>query len=303
MALIGLAILVIFISKESASQVTLLGSLERLNNLDSSIQKSLRDIFYANANIKISGNKTQVVFTENISNSQFFSYNISLFNLTTHIRSEFPNIPIYFNLTNGILDAPRELHLMILPNLIDYHHDFANKKIKILPQALNVNGYHFIINITNPAVSTVNCEGTITPGNFYFRIEAYSPDGINSCEKLHSIDPKKTSTIDIVSSPNPKVSINIDNPAFVTITNNDVYNITVTSEIILNNTFNKGSIKVTQNSYTIDFISEFGLYSSQGTLLQKYRTSLGLYKTRTVTLYNKLINSETVLDEVDEGDK
>lgn len=261
LALIGLAVLIATLSKESTSQVIIFGSLERLNNLDSSIKKSLVDIFQVNSGINISGNDTSVVFTENIPNNMA-NYNSSMYNFKIFTEQNYKNIEL--NITN--LSA--ELKLIIHPHLIGYFHDFNNKKIKILPQALNVEGY--FLNFSIPTTDQLICNGSIISGNLYFSIEATTNN--NRCNQLFKIDPTLVNDFSITSN----IIIRVENPAFVTITNSNANTITLTSMIILNMTDSKGFIKVRypENIYRIDFLKE-----------------LDLYKKDTATLYTRLINS------------
>jgi len=269
LTLIGLGILILSISKESTSQVIIVGSLERLNNLDSSIKKSLNEIFNKNSGISISGNNSEVIFNENISNNML-NYNLSMYNFKKITESNFKNVEL--NTTN--LSA--ELHLIVHPNLIDYSHDFNNKKIKILPQALNVNGYFF--NITIPASGDLICNGARENGSFSFRIQASTTN--NKCDNVYSLNPTKTSSIDVTSD----INIKLQNPAFATITSTNSNVINVKTAIILNTTINSGSIKVKypDNIYKIDFLKE-----------------IGIYKRDTATLYTRLMNSSSISHQCD----
>lgn len=141
-----------------------IGALDNINNLDSSLKNSIKELFLAYSNMSVKMIGTNVTFNETLIN------NISNFQISLSYLKSFTETN--YNIASlNITDLNESLPLIIMPHRIEYKHNYSNKEIIITPEEVNFNGYHFIVsNVINATCGY----SSYSSGNFIFKLDSNS---------------------------------------------------------------------------------------------------------------------------------
>ena len=196
-------------SLESKNRVADMGVLDRVFDIDHSIQKSLRRIFIIDSGLDISITNYSISFLEplppNTQDEVFKSDNARFKTYVENANRDNPKITI----NNTKFAENLTLHLK--PHNIIYTHPegFGNEEIDIVPEEVNMKGYNFTINVT---------EIILNP--------AFTWDIINECtlgdEGCIKFNILVTSTLDLSESDSKNLNATQDNQLTIHLTSGDV---------------------------------------------------------------------------------
>lgn len=177
--ILTLAILIFNTAQKSEEIVTKLAVIDRVYELDNSMQESLSDIFELKSGILVNMTKTSISFIEELPNTHSSQFNSSMNSFKRFVEHNFSNV----NITTD--DVASRLPLAIMPYGITYEHvNFGNKKIRVTPAAINFNGYSVYMTV-NENISS--CNWNTKPGSFNFSAEVRGSAG--SCVNSILISP------------------------------------------------------------------------------------------------------------------
>ena len=149
-----LAILISGSFQKSELAMSNIGALDRIYDLDISIQNILKNLFYSGSGISLEVDSINnfVSFEENLPNKNSAIFNFTVLDFKNFTELNFNNVSL--NLARIV----KELPLVILPYDIEYKHlNFGERTIEITPKSINFNKYEVFLvpygNITScPAV-------------------------------------------------------------------------------------------------------------------------------------------------------
>ena len=201
-ALFTLVIIVYSTTFQDDKRIAEIGALDNINNLDSSLKNSIKELFLAYSNMAVGTLGTNISFNETLVN------NISDFQISLSYLKNFTETN--YNIASlNITDLNESLPLIIMPQRIEYKHNYSNREVIITPEELNFNGYHFLI--TN--VNNATCDSaSYTNGSFILKLDSNSlttaqfPD----CDFDLSINPNVKNTFSIGSSGPYQNSVTIE---------------------------------------------------------------------------------------------
>ncbi len=142
--------------EKSRIQMAELSSIDRLYNLDNSIQTGFSKIFHNKSGISVSINETTVTFEERLPN-QNPTFNNKITSYEDYIESNYENIEID---TSSLIN---ELPLVIMPHNITFSHNIQRNRIYVKPTTINIEGYKVLFEdqrICN-VIDTPNPEGLL----------------------------------------------------------------------------------------------------------------------------------------------
>ena len=135
-ALFTLVIIVYSTTFQDDKRIAEIGALDNINNLDSSLKNSIKELFLAYSNMAVGTLGTNISFNETLVN------NISDFQISLSYLKNFTETN--YNIASlNITDLNESLPLIIMPQRIEYKHNYSNREVIITPEELNFNGYHF----------------------------------------------------------------------------------------------------------------------------------------------------------------
>jgi len=145
LTLISLTLLFSSTEKKFSNDV----AIERVKNLDESLQKSLADIFVLHSGITIDI-KSKIVIEEKIPNANAADFKEVISEFESYLENNSEEIDL------DIDGITKELRLRILPhNIIYSHKDYGQKIIQITPSSLNYKSYEFWFNTTSGDFSQI----------------------------------------------------------------------------------------------------------------------------------------------------
>lgn len=204
-----------------------LGSMERVYDIDSSVQQGLKNIFYDQTDINLGINDRKVYFEENFPHEEgwwkgmwewvhciFFGrcpFQEQIDEFEAYIEDQGPE-----DIELDLGAVKESLPLVIKPHSITYKHlPYPGNKIEVLPEELNFNKYQVWIR-TDQEVNTENCEFPTAAegGDFWAEIDVDSKG--TGCYFNNIIDPCQTNTFTIIENQshvsNREIDIKIGSP-------------------------------------------------------------------------------------------
>lgn len=234
-----LAILIYHNTASTEERFADLGKLERLHDLDSSIQKCLKDIFNNKSGISLSVNNDIVSFEEDLPNGNATSFSNYLNDFKDFVEKNNTNIEL------NITEITDKLPLVILPQNITYQHEnFGGDTIKIIPSQINFKGYEVYVTLNRNVTS---CNWDTDPGTFNLTVTAVGTSG--SCTDSRLIDAAVTNTVDINGG---GVDVDVSDGGQLTI--NTDYSISLRTDVLLIKTDEQ--VKVAYKEGTINIVFE-----------------------------------------------
>ncbi|MFH2028666.1 MAG: hypothetical protein ABIJ08_05980 [Nanoarchaeota archaeon] len=211
MVVLALAILIFNDQLKSEEIVTKLSLVDRVYDLDSSLQQSMADIFHIKSNISINMSNTSIMFTEKIPNSGRSNFNNSMISFKKFVESNISNINITID------DVIARLPLIIMPYNITFESD-GQTGINVIPRELNFMGYSISILLSENVTS---CNNNIQAGTFNLSVYVYGQNE-NKCEYSLLIDATAENEISvngnelIIDVTNNRLSISLNNETSMT---------------------------------------------------------------------------------------
>ena len=230
-ALFVLVVIVYSTTFQEDKRIAEIGSLDNLNNLDSSLKNSIKELFLTYSNINVNFVETNVSFNETIPNN-ITDFRVTLNNLKSLTESNFNIVSL------NISDINDSRPIIIMPNRITYSHNFTKKEITIVPEEVNFNGYHITIKNINNA--TCAASTALTSGSFIFKLDTdpvIYAQSTPECDINTAIDPNQRTYVVIGSYvQGDVVTIEINNGGVAKLqyiqSTNNIINVTTT--VLLN---------------------------------------------------------------------
>ena len=182
-----LAVLIFHNAQKAEEIIGKLIVLDRVYDLDNSIQKSVSDIFMIKSGISINITNNSVFFEEILPNDNLELLNSSMFGFKNFVENNISNI----NLT---ITNVEELPLIVIPQRITYAHKDNWSNVEVVPESMNFNGYSLIIDTDK----NVSCVWDVNSGSLNFSLEVRG-DVINCDFTSEMIDPSVENEIRIDS--------------------------------------------------------------------------------------------------------
>ena len=247
LVLLSLSLLIFHNAQKAEETINHIIVLDRVYELDNSLQKSLSKIFNLKSGILINKTNDSISFQEDLPNTNSNSFTSSMNSFKGFIESNFSNI----NLT--IENITTELPLQITPyNIIYKHINFGDRQIRVTPEQINFNGYSIEM-IINTNVTSCNWN-TGSSGSFTFSISVKNQEGLG-CSNSFSIDP---SGIDELTTNSGAVNIkNEDGILSISIDDASGINANVKTTILADTS--SSEIEYPEKIIKIDF-NELGIY-------------------------------------------
>ena len=236
-------------SRERTSEV---GVIDRVNDIELSIKKSLKDIFDLEANINVTVDGKNVIFNEELPNDEDDDFRDAMDNFKAYLELEFKENP------KGKINATKitdKLPLTIKPNSITYTHPegFGGKEINIIPEEFNFNAYELDFNTKGQSSGNLNQdEGHIcSSGSSCIQLIIKTNSNLKFNE---SVDMGVNNKL-ILDIGGGTIVIKIQNPGILIIENN-AGKVEVKSKVYLNKFDNKRiSISYPENIIEVDLSS------------------------------------------------
>ncbi|MBU0629262.1 MAG: hypothetical protein KKC75_08810 [Nanoarchaeota archaeon] len=250
---LSLAILVFHNAQKSEILVSKLAVLDRVYELDTSIQQSLRDIFYLKSGISVNITEDSIIFQESLPNPNKESFNASMTSFKRFIESNLSNV----NISIGSIVS--QLPLTIQPNSIIYKHvDFGDKQIEVIPEQINFEGYSIQMIINKNVTS---CSWDTESGSFTLSIIVTGPNGAE-CSGSQPIDPSEENEVNIN---NEDIEINIESNVLSISIDDDSTTADVQTTILTGNS--EGYIEYDWPVVSISF-ADFGISKQSKTRIR-----------------------------------
>ena len=164
-----LAILIFHSAQQSEDIVTRLSLLDRVYDLDNSIQQSLGDLFYIKSGISVNITNNSISFEERLPSTNAGIFNASMKSFKGFIESNFS----FVNMT--IDELVGQVPVEIVPYGITYKHvNFGGKQIMVVPQQINFKGYNVYMLISDNVSS---CVWSTIDGSFDFTVDVVGQNG------------------------------------------------------------------------------------------------------------------------------
>ena len=236
-SLLSFIIIIFATNYQEDKRVLEIGSIDKINTLDSSAQNSLKKIFEFFSNINASLDDSDV---ENVKISDALPNNINTFrtylnDFKIFVEQNFPYISINTSELNDTVP------LIVLPDRISYYHSNADNnmlnRIIVSPEELSLNsrlkGYHFIISnlITANCNELLDLLDTSVPRYFVIKFDA-STNTAPGCSQNLVVNPDKNNKFFIGAYPD-FFTIEIKNGGVATIENNQGGVANVTTILLL----------------------------------------------------------------------
>lgn len=187
----------LFVTQMQRENFFVQGSIDRIVNLDASIQKSITDLFKEHSGIAIAISSNNITITENLP-PDFSTFNSKLSSFKSFVEDELSAVTIDAN----IQDMP----LNLTPKGIVYNHSSAAGKVAIQRADL---AFAFEIKFTFPQGEEGACPMEWSPPIGSLRVKISAEDVLSSCESEILIDPAQLSEAVITHSRgNIRVRIN-----------------------------------------------------------------------------------------------
>lgn len=238
------AVLIYKNSLQASERTAEIGVLDRVFDIDTSVQESLKELFTLKSGIILTKNNLTVSIKEDLPNGNSAAFEADMEDFKEFVESKFDDNPkVKLNITK----ITEELPLDIKPNNIKYTHpkDFGNKQIRVIPEELNVKSYGFTFEINAQTYTSYNWDvlNTCTTGdscvNFTFVVKK---GGVVKASDTKNVDMSKSNKLTIKLQQGD-ITIDINNPAIISI-DNGANAVNLISSIEMRNVLNYERIKV-----------------------------------------------------------
>lgn len=241
-ALILFSLSSLFIKQKQSENFFVQGTINRVLNLDASIQKSITDLFKKHAGISIVNSKNTITITESLP-SDFSTFRTKLESFEQFVENEFSSIKINADI--------QEMPLNLSPKGILYTHIPAENKILIQKASL---AQAYEIKFTFPQGQEGACpiSWTNEPGDL--RVKLIAEDVLSSCESEKTINPIGTNQA-ILTHTQGNIIIDITgNQIEISRSADEAYNIQTTIELASEESIvNIKMPEITTNISMLDF--------------------------------------------------
>jgi len=223
LVILSLAILMFHNSLSTQERLSELGSFDVVYDLDSSLQKSLREIFLEEADIIVNVSNSSVAFEENLPNNES-SFAGEMGSFKNFVEADDEHVWL------DISDVLEELPLSVMPHNITYKHlSFGGDTIRIIPKEINFNALSIFARIEGNVTS---CDFDTESGGLSLNVEIVGDYG-TSCSNSMLVNPYEDSDIEINQN---QFTIYIDDGIFDIISNKSTAR--VITKILFNATKN-----------------------------------------------------------------
>lgn len=202
--LLSLSMLMYRTSLNSVARLSSIEKMDRLNDVYSSIEKSMKEIFEKTSGTKVNFTEyeTGVIISEDIPNNNSYDFNLSFYDFKAFVESNFPEVyvdPTF--LTN--------LPLIIRPENITYTHTdgYGFQRVQVIPEVINFITYEVEIYNGVENISSINWVD-FTDGNFLLRVIASDVAG-NYYDMEEYVDVTKTVNVHIFFVSGKEVKIKV----------------------------------------------------------------------------------------------
>ncbi|MCX6707076.1 MAG: hypothetical protein NT001_02960 [Candidatus Woesearchaeota archaeon] len=230
MLLVTLAILSFakFVSEESGNEkgfFQMAAITNRLDDADSSLQRSIADVFILHSGIEVSTGNHSIVFEEPLPNDAG-GFASGLARLKRFAEANDTTVHIDTN------ETVSEIPLFILPQNTVYRHNFSNREILVaLPGDPNSSIIRYKTTLTIP--ENVSCSWDYDPGHFSYQLDVISPKE-SGCDSTKQVSLADNAMITIASQKSPSnriyLSLNRDSIS-IKMDDAGTFNISTKSEI------------------------------------------------------------------------
>lgn len=245
LVVLSLAVLIFHNTQEAEGIIAKLAVLDRVYDLDNSIQGSLGDIFALRSGISINITNTSISFEEILPNNNP-AFNNTLHQFKGFIESNSFNI----NLT---ITNMAEMPLTIMPNNIAYKHKDNWSNIEVLPTSVNFNGYSLFMDIPK----NVSCTWNVVAGSFNLSLEVIG-DVTNCAYASQMINPSADNEIriDKLEDSSNLILIKVNNNGRLSINLTQDISVRARTAVLVNQPAN---VMADSLSLTLNF-GDFGVY-------------------------------------------
>lgn len=206
---ITLSIAVMVSQSYQKSQVRFyeIGSMDRLNDLSSSIEQGIREIFTVSSGISLSLNvsSSTVTFSEELPSPTAESFRDDMDDFQTFVESQFPEVSL------NLVTVEDFLPLVVLPYNVTFTHPlaFGQDRINVIPEQINFNSYEIYVYVEDDNVSEIDWGGPQS-GSDYMSVTAEDAFGNFLFEERGTIDFNKNVAVEVFLESGQKVLIKID---------------------------------------------------------------------------------------------
>ncbi|MBU2497157.1 MAG: hypothetical protein KJ767_03815, partial [Nanoarchaeota archaeon] len=197
-ALILFSLSGLFIKQKQSENLFVQGTIERVTNLDASIQKSVTDLFENSAGISIQNSGNNIIIYEAIP-VNLVEFQTKLTDFEAFVENKLTTVEINSNI--------QEMPLILSPKGIEYTHNQNGDKIIIK----NINlAQSYEIKFTFPQGEEGACPITFNEASGDLSVKIIADDVLSECEQEKSINPESLSQATIVHE-NGNIIVTIDN--------------------------------------------------------------------------------------------
>lgn len=229
---VALAILAFskFVFEESEDEEILfqtIAAANRLDDIDSSLQRSIADAFISYSGIKASLDNSTLTIEEPFPNGMG-ALELSLLKLKALAEADETG-----NETGILLsfdESSSSMPINVLPMNLTYAHNFSSGEILLLFD--NSSSSMLKYRTTIRVEENMTCDWSFMPGNFSYELEVISPDD-SGCDHDRLLDLSENATITMTSdSSDSSVTISLGSRSIkITADNSSAFASTVTSDI------------------------------------------------------------------------
>ena len=174
-----LSVLIFTHQESSKERLGELGILDKVYNLDSSIQNGIRKIFYGSSGISITNDENIITIEENLPYIYYNTFNTKLDGFKSFVEGK----ENYVNL--NVSEVENTLPLEIFPYDIIYkHNNYGWDIISIKYNNINFDKIEFILDIGE---SVLSCVWSYNGGGTDLRVKVVGND-LSECDITNSID-------------------------------------------------------------------------------------------------------------------
>lgn len=194
-----LSILIFTYGETSKERLGELGILDKVYNLDSSVQNGVRKIFYGSSGISITNDESIITIEENLPYISYITFNSNLDSFKLFVEGKENHINL------NISEVENTLPLEIFPYNITYeHNNYGGNIINIKYDNINFDKIEFIINIDE---SVLSCEWSYNGGSSDLRVKVVGND-LSECDITNSIDFNSNNNSITINGGNVFIEIN-----------------------------------------------------------------------------------------------
>ncbi|MEA2036063.1 MAG: hypothetical protein U9O94_01035 [Nanoarchaeota archaeon] len=245
-----LSVFIFHNSQEYEEIMSQLAVLDRVYDLDVSIQEALGYTIGLESGIMVNITEEGVSFEEDLPNNNRQGFNSSIKGFKGFIESNLSNIGL--TITN--ID---ELPLKIMPNDINYKHRDDWSSIEVIPDSINFDGYSLQITTDK----NVSCIWDVNSGSFNLSLEVIGDS--SSCSKqTETIDPSVDNEVRVESiGEGDIIVIRVTNDGILLVNLTQDVSIRAKTTVLMDGS--GAAIGADEIILSFDFV-DFGVYKATG---------------------------------------